>query len=189
VIEPGDYVTVQGWRKNLDRTAAFYFSNPQDSYASRTGRPQDLGVIGVALFRERQVERPTYLTEERFSGNAPQEKMAAADAAAGSANATRAQREMAPAAAAPSLGTGHGRNEYSPVQQVEFERASSRPDELVAIRYESRDALATMGVLPKIPWPYPNPDPFPHPHSLGSDHLHLRLPQPLPPPHPFLACG
>lgn len=169
VIEPGDYVTVQGWRKNLDRTAAFYFSDPQDSYASRTGRPQDLGVIGVALFRERRVERPAYLTEERFSGNAPQEKMAAADAAASRANAAGAQREMAPGAAAPSLGTGHGRNEYSPVQQVEFERASLRPDEVVAIRYETRDALLTMGVLPKMRWPSRDPDPFPNAMSFVPD--------------------
>lgn len=169
VIEPGDYVTVQGWRKDLNRSAAFYFSDPQDSYASRTGRPQDLGVIGVALFRERRVERPTYLTEERFSGNAPQEKMAAADAAASSANAGRAQREMAPAAAAPSLGTGHGRNEYSPVQQVEFERASSRPDQVVAIRYETRDALLAMGVLPKMRWPSRDPDPFPNAMSFVPD--------------------
>ena len=57
VIEPGGYVTVQGWRKDLNRTAAFYFSDPGDSYAARTGRPNDLGVIGVALFRERPVER------------------------------------------------------------------------------------------------------------------------------------
>ena len=62
VIEPGGYVTVQGWRKDLDRTAAFYFSDPEDSYAARTGRPNDLGVIGVALFRERPIERQDWLS-------------------------------------------------------------------------------------------------------------------------------
>ena len=59
VIEPGGYVNIQGWRKDLERTAAFYFSDPGDSYASRTGRPDDLGVIGVALFRERERPRRT----------------------------------------------------------------------------------------------------------------------------------
>ncbi len=54
VIEPYGYVTIEGWRKDLERTAAFYFSDPGDAYASRTGRPDDLGVIGVALFRERE---------------------------------------------------------------------------------------------------------------------------------------
>jgi hypothetical protein len=75
---------------------------------------------------------------------------------------------MAPAAA-PSLGTGHGRNEYSPVQQVEFERASSRPDQVVAIRYETRDALLAMGVLPKMRWPSRDPDPFPDAMSFVPD--------------------
>src|SRR5512139_1991559 len=54
VIEPYGEVTIQGWRKDLERTAAFYFSDPGDAYATRTGRPDDLGVIGVALFRERE---------------------------------------------------------------------------------------------------------------------------------------
>ena len=52
VIEPGEYVNIEGWRKDMDRTAAFYFTDPGDSYATRTGRPEDLGIIGVALFRE-----------------------------------------------------------------------------------------------------------------------------------------
>jgi hypothetical protein len=170
VIEPGSYVTVQGWRKDLDRTAAFYFSDPQDSYASRTGRPRDLGVIGVALFRERQAERPAYLSEERFRGNAPQEKMTAADAA-GNATAKQAETQgvMSPAAAPSSLGTGHGRNEYSPVQQAEFVRASSRPDELVAIRYETRETLVAMGVLPGRRQPARAPDPFPNALSFVPD--------------------
>ena len=48
VLEPGGYVNIQGWRKDLSRTAAFYFSDPGDSYAARTGRPRDLGVIQTA---------------------------------------------------------------------------------------------------------------------------------------------
>ncbi len=65
VIEPGGYVTVQGWRKDLNRTAAFYFSDPEASYAARTGRPNDLGVIGVALFRERPIERQGWFSSDR----------------------------------------------------------------------------------------------------------------------------
>ena len=36
----------------LSQTAAFYFTDLADSYAARTGRPDNVGVIGVALFRE-----------------------------------------------------------------------------------------------------------------------------------------
>jgi hypothetical protein len=157
VIEPGGYVTVQGWRKDLDRTAAFYFSDPQASYAARTGRPQDLGVIGIALFRERPVERPAYAPEPY--GSAARRPAAAADAA-GSAKAGGAQAESN--AAPQSLGTGHGRNEYAPVEQVEFVRDGSRPDEVVAIRYERRETLVAMGVLQPTRWPARDPDPFPN---------------------------
>lgn len=71
--------------------------------------------------------------------------------------------EYSAAARLPSLGTGHGRGEYSPVEQVAFERASSRPDELIAIRYERHETLVAMGVLPEPRYrPRPRqPDPFP----------------------------
>ena len=45
---------VKGWRKNLDRVAAFYFTALPDSYAARTGRPGNVGVIGVAVFRKKR---------------------------------------------------------------------------------------------------------------------------------------
>jgi hypothetical protein len=65
----------------------------------------------------------------------------------------------------PQLGTGHGRSEHSPVEHVEFERASSRPDERVVIRYDRRENLVAMGVLPSRVYPWREPDPFPG--SLG----------------------
>jgi hypothetical protein len=168
VIEPGGYVTVQGWRKDLDRTAAFYFSDPGDSYAARTGRPQDLGVIGVALFRERPVERPGWLSRERSADLPPMQEQARSKAA-GAAADSNAARAPAATAQAPSLGTGHGRGEYSPVQRVEFERASARPDEVVAIRYERRETLVAMGVLPPVRDRVRHPDPFPGALSFVPD--------------------
>lgn len=44
---------VRGWRKDLTRTAAFYFTSLGDSYAARTGRPDNLGTIGAALYRRK----------------------------------------------------------------------------------------------------------------------------------------
>ena len=48
---------IRGWRKSMDRIAAFYFTEHQNSYAARTGRPNNVGVIGVAVFRKK-VELP-----------------------------------------------------------------------------------------------------------------------------------
>lgn len=167
VIEPWGYVTVQGWRKDLDGVAAFYFSDPHDSYASRTGRPNDLGVIGVALFREQPPVRTPWFSGGVDDGRvasappAAREKSASADAAAESAR-TGDLLESAPSAQRePSLGTGHGRREHAPVRQVHFERASSRPDERIAIRYERRDRLIAMGVLRDWRDGWREPDPFP----------------------------
>jgi hypothetical protein len=168
VLEPGGYVNIQGWRKDLSRTAAFYFSDPGDSYAARTGRPNDLGVIGVALFRELEVERAGWLGSDRRPAEPGSRERTEADAAADA----KASREAgAPASASvaqlPSLGTGHGRGEFSRVEQVEFERASSRPDEVIAIRYERRETLVAMGVLPEPGYRRPRRQPDPFPGALG----------------------
>ena len=44
---------VRGWRKSMDRIAAFFFTEHQNSYAARTGRPHNVGVIGVAVYRKK----------------------------------------------------------------------------------------------------------------------------------------
>jgi hypothetical protein len=44
---------ITGWRKSDADVAAFTFTASPNSYAERTGRPANVGVIGVALFRER----------------------------------------------------------------------------------------------------------------------------------------
>jgi hypothetical protein len=52
VLAPYQRLAVKGWRKSLQRVAAFYFTEHANSYAARTGRPQNVGVVGVALFRK-----------------------------------------------------------------------------------------------------------------------------------------
>lgn len=153
VIEPYGEVTIQGWRKDLERTAAFYFSDPGDAYATRTGRPDDLGVIGVALFRERS---PRWVYSPEAAASPPS---AAREESSADAKASRQVMESSAGAAAP-LGTGHGRREWSPAQRVEFERAGSRPDQRIVIRYDRRENLVARGVLPR-PRPWHQPDPFP----------------------------
>ena len=54
VLEPYQQVEIRGWRKSYSDVAEFYFTDLPDSYAARTGRPQNVGVIGVAAFREKR---------------------------------------------------------------------------------------------------------------------------------------
>ncbi len=58
VLDPRGTVAIDGWRKSMDEVAAFYFTALPDSYAARTGRPDNVGVVGVALFRERAPVMP-----------------------------------------------------------------------------------------------------------------------------------
>ena len=53
VLAPGQGYDIKGWRKSLQRMAAFFFTEHQNSYAARTGRPDNVGVIGVAVFRRK----------------------------------------------------------------------------------------------------------------------------------------
>jgi len=155
VLEPGEVLTIEGWRKSMERTAAFVFTDPADSYAARTGRPHDLGVIGAALFRE---ARPPAVAQEVGppypAVPAPRQEGAAGPESKSRDDSAESQR-------AASLGTGHGRSEHSPAQWTRFERASASPDETISVRYETEASLAALGVVPRERVHDRDPDPFP----------------------------
>jgi hypothetical protein len=58
LIDPHDQVLIEGFRESFEQVAAFRFVTPGQSYSSRMGTPQNVGVIGVAIFPERVVPRP-----------------------------------------------------------------------------------------------------------------------------------
>ena len=172
VIEAGGSVEIAGWRRSLERTSAFYFTDLGDSYAARTGRPRNVGVIGVAVFHE--LVRPmisSFLRDKivaHENEGDPRARAERADAAAPAAPAQDAARESGRLAASEprqmlsnKLGTGFGRDEASLVQRVRFERATSAPAESISIQYDRRDNLIAMGVLPRPRYAQQTPDPFP----------------------------
>ncbi|HTQ00539.1 MAG TPA: hypothetical protein VMN56_14530 [Casimicrobiaceae bacterium] len=181
VLDPWGSVEVGGWRKSLSRTAAFYFTDLGDSYAARTGRPQNVGVIGVAVFQERpkRVALPQYDYRGRASKDAAAESSGNVERAEAPSSSARAAPPAAAAEGAPAaeprqplademksmgkLGTGHGRSEESNVTLTQFDRATSYPAETVSIQYDRRENLVAMGVIPQ-PTPYiarREPNPFP----------------------------
>jgi hypothetical protein len=142
---------ILGWRKSLAETAAFYFTALPDSYAARTGRPDNVGVIGVAVFRRKQPPQP--IAQARPSAPEPAAALRR-EAASDAAGAARAAEES-------RLGTGHGRREASVVQNVAFERATSAPAEMVTLYYDSYRNLLARGII-REPVPVaPLPRPFP----------------------------
>jgi hypothetical protein len=180
---------ITGWRKSDSDVAAFEFSAASNSYAGRTGRPDHVGVIGVALFRERQPEpvaqAPAWPwrgessadSSNRLGSSAPAPATASAPAAERQMAEPSARAQEAPARAdalakaapsyaplpTPKLGTGHGQRETSVVSHTRFERLQPGPNEIVRIRYDSRENLVATGVIrePVSYPPVPAPQPFP----------------------------
>jgi len=188
VLSPWQAFDLNGWRKSDAEVAAFHFTASPASYAARTGRPDHVGVIGVAVFREKLPPPAPVLLPHPQSRALPEASESAAaqerSTLAGSAAAAKAAPAPAPSAAesraespqaasarsrdeavaraapAPRLGTGHGERKASRVAHTTFERRSRRPDELIRIRYDSHENLVALGVIPGA-GPQPRPNPFP----------------------------
>ena len=190
VLAPYASAEITGWRKSMTEAAAFYFTALADSYAARTDRPDNVGVIGVAIYRERAA-RPEPRPYEPPWSSSSRESEASRDAARGAGSGLSDRRSAAAAEPAPStdaaranevpaapaaeqqradasgklaqraerLGTGHGEREHSPITHTAFERASSQPNEIVRVRYDSYPNLVASGVI-RAPELAVEPQPF-----------------------------
>lgn len=145
VFDAGERYQISGWRKSQSEVAAFTFTDSRDSYAERTGRPANVGVIGIALYRE----QPQAVYEPA--------QVAPAPAAPPAADASRSIAGEP----APRLGTGHGEREYSYVADTRFHRLQAQPNEIIHIRYDSFENLVAMGIIRKARTLPREPDPFP----------------------------
>jgi hypothetical protein len=169
---------IAGWRKSDSAVAAFEFAALRDSYAARTGRPGNVGVIGMAVFFEKPIPRPAKVHSLPMEPDM-ETRSSAAGAARGPDNADASEvgtsgradrRREAPASPAPAgqatqapqapqasamaklsadrLGTGHGRRETSEVRRTAFERMSPTPQLQTEVLYDSFHNLVAAGVIP-----------------------------------------
>jgi hypothetical protein len=168
VIPPYGSITVSGWQMSSTRARRFYFTNERDSYANKIGRATDLGVITAVFFRERReraeiVPPPRPLESQtrdqdrgeekrRTRSNEPSMRAESNGAGVGQATAT----PTAPRVDDDYAATGIGRSVSNDVWRVEME-LESQPAANVTLRYEFRDALVRLGVLPRTFPPHPDP--------------------------------
>ena len=178
VLSPQQAFDIRGWRKSLTRVAAFFFTEHRNSYAARTGRPDNVGVIGVAVFRkkaepEARLGWPSPRNQPAESGarddspypSGADSMSGAGTGAARSAESTAGARDFDPGQASrksSSIGTGHGRSVSSHVTTTEFQRATDYPEDVIAIHYDTHANLVAMGVIrpPRIALPSPFPGQF-----------------------------
>jgi hypothetical protein len=189
VLSPWESAEIAGWRKSDDEIAQFNFTALPDSYAARTGRPDNVGVIGVAVFTEREypVRKRDYDYENSREEPKPVTPAPRQEGIAGRAqdSASAAGAMQPPAASAPApaerqaekdsralakteqrLGTGHGAREYSHIDTTTFERSTSWPVEQVAVYYDSYRNLVAQGIIER---PIARRDPQPFPNGFVPD--------------------
>ena len=199
VFTPFESYDVNGWRKSDTEVAAFSFAPIPQSYAARTGRPLDVGVIGIAVFTEKpEITSPAPSTSAnhrprrprapsqtpppplnipipplplppiqappRASASGPASPPvrppppAPAPLAAGAQDAA-SHRQLAPQGE--KLGTAHGASEWSVATTVDFERATSYPQFVRQIEYDSHANLVASGVIPRFATTDSHPHAFP----------------------------
>ena len=154
VLEPWESAEINGWRKSLDDVAQFVFTDLPDSYAARTGRPDNVGVIGIAVFEE---ARAAYEPAPIWRRSPPVANDSASRAKARSlqgaaAPAAEARRSAHDEAETQSLGTGHGEREWAPASRTGFMRATRSPAQVTQLRYDDYRTLVARGVLPQRDW-------------------------------------
>lgn len=126
LLDPGETQDYEGWRTGKNKVNRFYFTDAGDSYAESFGDTSALGVIAVAVYREKA---------------APPQAISRDDAA--SAGRTRAKAGAPAAEAEPA--TGFGETVHSPSVRAEFD-AETRPAERYFLRYHWRQTLCERGI-------------------------------------------
>ena len=133
VLGPYETVTISGWQTSQTQARRFEFTTEEKSYGQALGKTANLGVIAAVFFKERS---QTYMTE---------------------APSKQARREV-PRAAAPAAesaadeyaATGMGRRTDHAVTQVWLDLENT-PAQSISIRYEFRQQLVSLGILPRTP--------------------------------------
>jgi hypothetical protein len=145
VLDPWQTITIEGWQIGADNARKFFFTSEDKSYGAWLGKTSNLGVIEAVAYREYLPPPPArkpYLE---------QEKKESARMRSGDSSAPQSVGKAAPAPAE-SLdddiaATGIGRKIDNRVTRVQLQLESS-PAAHLRLRYEYRQQLVSLGVLP-----------------------------------------
>jgi hypothetical protein len=134
IINSYGYGRYDGWRTTSDTVHKFYFTDVPDSYSVRTfGDDSAMGVIAVAVYREKSRPKPVY--ERKRPQGSP-----------AGPSAEQRPRDKMEAFDDERAGTGFGDEDYSPTVRVAF-KPEKRPVQKTLIKYEWREVLCRKGIL------------------------------------------
>ena len=165
---PYECVEINGWRKSLSRTAAFYFTElprrlrgahrPSATTSASSASPFSASGRHASPSASRSAEdrrstraerRRHARTPPRADARAPRERPRRSDAARRRHGRRARRRRATTERRLAKLGTGHGRSEQSHVQRDALRaRERRRPTQTLSIHYDRRENLIAMGILP-----------------------------------------
>ena len=151
VVPPHSAVEIPGWRLDQRKVAQFFFAQFEKSYAALMDMPQNVGVIGCAIFNEAPRVSVLHPTTDLFRYRAPPALHSYGDSGLG---LTRGGGS--------GIGTGFGQERGHAVTTVKFIRADvAKPAVILAIHYGTKAQLALWGVPMKQPLQVAAANPFP----------------------------
>jgi hypothetical protein len=143
LIEPYGSVTISGWQVSGSAARSFFFTDEKRSYGAARGETRNLGIIEAVFFRE--VPRVARRAEQ-----APARDDVAGGVAGGMLAAPAPQAIESKADASTSgdfAATGMGDRQDHPVIDVALDLEPA-PAARIRLRYEFREQLVALGVLP-----------------------------------------
>lgn len=158
VIEPYGTIHVRGWQMSADQARRFYFTTERDSYGAKIGQTQNLGVISAVFFRERKPitvmpvtpggreEKAPSKSKSDGTGNAP--SSAESSGTLANRDAAKSRGTTYPPPDDESAATGIGRRVQNGVTWIKMD-LDQQPVAEITIRYEYREALVRLGILPR----------------------------------------
>lgn len=153
VIGPHQSITISGWQTSMAQARRFFFTSEDRSYAGRLGQPDNIGVISAVFFRERTpVITPLTLAQAGSAGRSDAAREAPAPGAPPERGAAGglAKSESATVSRDDYAATGIGERTDHPVSLVHLDLEAS-PAASIDVRYEYREQLVRLGVLPALP--------------------------------------
>lgn len=168
VLDPYETVTISGWQVSRTHARKFEFTTEENSYAQALGKGGNQGVISAVFFRERVAVSSTKVEPHSGLERGADQAERFRQSNEASAEARTAPQSAAPSAApAPSL-AGESMTESVQTRKAEQEYAATgmgdrtghsvtfinlnlehAAAQTIDIRYEYRDQLVRLGVLPR----------------------------------------
>jgi len=142
ILEPYGSITLDGWQTSSSTARRFVFTTEDRSYGAWLGRTKNLGLVAAAVFRQKRSLPIPIQGEERRQDSGADSRRAPEPLAAPPTEQRKSLESLGYLAA-----TGIGREVDHNVVQVAFD-AEDAPSALLELRYEYRDTLVRLGVVP-----------------------------------------